>query len=98
AKTFIDRRKYNEGYNLLLKISKSKTKYAYDAKYWIAKLLLNGLGVIKDEDHAYKYFKEVCNHFSNNIEDNYNHFDVRLEENRSCIYFDNAMKPKLKIL
>ncbi|CAG8847255.1 35671_t:CDS:1, partial [Gigaspora margarita] len=80
AKAFNDRGKYNEGYNLLLKVSKSKTEHAYDAKYWIAKLLLEGRGVTKDKNRAYNYFKEVYDHFSNNIEDNYNYFNVRLEE------------------
>ncbi|CAG8761648.1 22013_t:CDS:2 [Racocetra persica] len=40
------------------KISESKTEYNFDAKFWMATSLSIGLGVNKDEERAYNYFKE----------------------------------------
>ncbi|CAG8856079.1 11907_t:CDS:1, partial [Gigaspora margarita] len=38
--------------------NESKTEYNFDAKFWMAKSLLNGLGVNKDEQRAYNYLME----------------------------------------
>ncbi|CAG8767212.1 45554_t:CDS:2, partial [Gigaspora margarita] len=90
ANTFHERGKFIEKWNIIAKLSESKTEYNFDAKFWMAKSLSRGLGVNKDEERAYNYLKEVSNHFNHNLEENY--YKLRVEDRRLCIevhYNDN---------
>ncbi|CAG8827372.1 6969_t:CDS:1, partial [Racocetra persica] len=96
ANSFHDERKFIEKWNILAKLSESKTEYNFDAKFWMATSLSMRLDINKDEECAYNYFKEVSNYFNHNLEKNY--FYDRVEDRRLCIEFDSDMKPKLTII
>lgn len=103
AMAFHHSMKYLEEWNILNKLSKSKTTYSYDAKYWMARYLLHGLGgVKKDEERAYNFLKEVYNHLNittlQDQEDHYDYFKRTLEDRRLCIDFDFDFKPRLSTI
>ncbi|KAF0536240.1 hypothetical protein F8M41_009207 [Gigaspora margarita] len=82
-------------WKLLSELSKSNTKYKYDAKYWMANWHNTGvLGVKKDEELAYKYYKEVIDFVLNKkIE----YFNSNTTDCRLCIDFNFDMQPKLRM-
>ncbi|KAF0481170.1 hypothetical protein F8M41_023616 [Gigaspora margarita] len=94
ANAFFYKKKDNEGQELLLELCKNKTEYKYGAKYLIA---LNSLkdsnpGFKKDEELAYKNYKEIFDHHSSNARD---YFISKLSNSYLCIEFASNVQPML---